>query len=261
MDLYSIKMRSSRENKHISGAEKIVYENDLDEAINLLVKRAIYHSKGKSDFIKIKVESINENEIEYLEPLEVTTVKVKDCIEGMEAVKIFLRRLGVQEEKLEKIITMLKENGSMRGAIILDVNTLERLEPDKNRGIRATYMDFEGGKINYLTKDLKSNAHFIEALALATKVSNAPHIIGEICYSDDPNYTAGYIASKEYGYIRFPHLKELGDNKGGRIFLYDSTKENIEETIDYIEKSKIIIRDKIVIKEDLDYDLIRRGIC
>ena len=196
MGVYSIKMRASKDNKHISGAEKIVEENDLNEAINLLVKRAVSHSKGKSDFINIKIESINEKELEYLDPLEVTTVKVKDHVEGMEAVNIFLKKLGIQEDKSEKIIDILKKNGDMRGAIILDINTLERLEPDKNRGIRATYMDFEGAKINHLTKELKSNAHFMEALALATKVSNAPHIIGEICYSDDPNYTAGYIASK-----------------------------------------------------------------
>lgn len=257
MGLYSIKMRASKEGYHISGAENIVDESDLDQAVNLLVKRAIFHSKGKSDFINIKIESVSENELEYLDPLEVTTVKVKEHVEGMKAVQVFLRRLGIKEEKSETIITMLKENSNMRGAILLDINTLERLEDDKNRGIRATYMDFEGVKINHLTKDLECNSHFIEALALATKVSNAPHIIGEICYSDDPNYTAGYVASKEYGYIRFTHLKELGDYRGGRIFLYDSTKENVQETIDYIEKAKVIIRDKIVIKEELSYDLLR----
>lgn len=40
-----------------------------------------------------------------------------------------------------KIVGKLKETYNMRGAMLLDVDTLDRLEPDKERGIRATYMD------------------------------------------------------------------------------------------------------------------------
>lgn len=253
-------MRAAKDEEHISGAENIVEENDLEKAVSLLVKRALTHTKGKSDFINIKIEEIEENTLEILKPLEVTTVDVKDHIEGMECVEVILNQLGIDEEKVNKILNMFNKTFNMRGAMLLDINTLERLEYDKKRGIRATYMDFEGSKLNHLAKDTKHNAHFIEALALATKVANAPNIIGEICYSDDPHYTAGYIASKKYGYIRFPYLKQLGDNKGGRIFLYDSSNENgnerendILKCIDYIENTKVIIRDEIKInnsKED-----------
>lgn len=253
-------MRAAKDEEHISGAENIVEENDLEKAVSLLVKRALTHTKGKSDFINIKIEEIEENTLEILKPLEVTTVDVKDHIEGMECVEVILNQLGIDEEKVNKILNMFNKTFNMRGAMLLDINTLERLEYDKQRGIRATYMDFEGSKLNHLTKDTKHNAHFIEALALATKVANAPNIIGEICYSDDPHYTAGYIASKKYGYIRFPYLKQLGDNKGGRIFLYDSSNENgnerendILKCIDYIENSKVIIRDEIKINNSKEY--------
>ena len=43
---------------------------------------------------------------------------------------------------------------------------------------------------------------------------------------------------KNMDMCRFPYLKELGDESGGRIFLYDSALENVQSCIDYIEQSK-----------------------
>lgn len=253
MGLYSIKMRSSKDDNHISGAEKIIKEQNIEEAVNLLLKRALLHSKGKSDFINIKIEEVKESELEIINPLDVTTVDVNDYIEGLDAAKFMLMRLGIDKEKSQNIINLLRDTCNMRGAILLDINSMKRLEPDKQRGIRATYMDFEDSNINHLTKETKYNVHFIESLALASKVVNCPQIIGEVCYSDDPNYTAGYVASKEYGYIRFPHLKELGNGNGGRIFLYDSTISNLQDCIDYIEKSKVVIKNNIKINKNISY--------
>lgn len=254
MGLYSVKMRSSKEDDHISGAESIIQEQDLEEAVSLLLKRALSHSKGKADFINIKVEEIKEEELEFIKPLTVTTVGVKNHIEGLEAVKFMLDKLGINEEKSHSIVDLLRTIPNMRGAILLDINTMERLEPDKQRGIRATYMDFEGSELNHLTKDTKYNSHFIEALALASKVMNCQQIIGEVCYSDDPNYTAGYVASKKYGYVRFSHLKELGDEKGGRIFLYNSSSDDLQNCIDYIENSKVVIKDDIKFEQNIPYE-------
>lgn len=253
MGLYSIKMRSSKDDEHISGAEKIIKEENIEEAVSLLLKRALLHSKGKSDFINIKVEEVKESELEAINPLNVTTVDVNNYIEGLDAAKFMLMKLGIDKEKSQNIINLLREISNMRGAILLDINTMKRLEPDKQRGIRATYMDFEDSNLNHLTKETKHNVHFIEALALASKVVNCPYIIGEICYSDDPNYTAGYVASKEYGYIRFPYLKELGDENGGRLFLYDSSISNLQDCIEYIEKSKVVIRNNIKINKNISY--------
>ncbi|MGX4598271.1 6-carboxyhexanoate--CoA ligase [Faecalimicrobium sp. JNUCC 81] len=254
-------MRSSKDDNHISGAEKIIKEENIEEAVNLLLKRALLHSKGKSDFINIKIEKVKESELETINPLDVTTVDVSNYIEGLDAAKTMLMKLGINKEKSQNIINLLRDLSNMRGAILLDINTMERLEPDKQRGIRATYMDFEDSNINHLTKETKYNVHFIEALALASKVVNCPYIIGEVCYSDDPNYTAGYVASKEYGYVRFPHLKELGNENGGRVFLYDSSISNLKNCIDYIEKSKVVIKNDIKINRNLSYKkFIQNGI-
>lgn len=253
MTLYSIKMRASKENYHISGAEKIIKEENIEEAVNLLLKRVLLHSRGKSDFINIKIEEINENELEKINPLDVTTINVDNHKEGLHAAYIMLMKLGIDDEKCKKIMNLMECTPNMRGAILLDINTMERLEPDKKRGIRATYMDFEEYNPNNLVKETKYNTHFIEALALSSKILNCPHIIGEICYSDDPNYTAGYVSSKKYGYVRFSHLKKIGDENGGRIFLYDSSNCNLDDCIDYIENKKVIIKQNIKINPSISY--------
>lgn len=255
MSLYSIKMRGSKEDNHISGAESIVEEKDLQRAVNMLIKRAMNHSKGKSDFINVKIEALKE-EIEYIEPLEVTKVEVDNPKEGFNVVKHVLKNLGIAEDKADKIIDFFKLNNNMRGAMLLDINTLKRLESDKKRGVRVTYMDFQGSKLNHLSKDTAYNAHFIEALALATKVASCPNIIGEICFSDDPNYTAGYISSKKYGYIRISQMKKLGESQGGRIFLYDSSLDEsctVKDCINYLQNKKVIIKDRVKIKSNKNY--------
>lgn len=52
-------------------------------------------------------------------------------------------------------------------AMLLNADTLERLEPDVTRGIRATFMDSADDNDNRMGKN-----HFKEALVLATKVAN-----------------------------------------------------------------------------------------
>ncbi len=88
---------------------------------------------------------------------------------------------------------------NMRGAMIIDAVSGERLEPDHERGIRASRFDWTDEALDTMTKKLAAIGltHFRthEALALATKVAHAPGIIAELCWSDDPDYTAGYVAS------------------------------------------------------------------
>ena len=47
--LYSLKMRAAQQNMHISGAENIVTEAELQAYCSRLLQRALQHSKGKPD--------------------------------------------------------------------------------------------------------------------------------------------------------------------------------------------------------------------
>lgn len=266
MNLFSVKMRASEENQgnqnHISGAEKIVREEGLHQCVNSLLKRALNHPKGDCDLINIKIEKIDKNNIIYLDPLKVSTVNVNNPKEGHEKIKDILKSLGINNG--EEILKSMKDTYSMRGAMLLDYKTMTRLETNKERGIRATNMDFEEMSIDGLIKasdvnmKLYENNHFKEALVLATKVASHPDIIAEICISDDPDYVTGYIASKKFGYIRITKLKDMGDINGGRIFLYNGELGECQNCIDYIENKKVLVKNSIINKgtglEDKGYE-------
>ena len=231
MDLYSIKMRASKNesgnNIHVSGAEKIIDKEEIKTCSQMIISRAMNHENGTPDFINLKIEKI-EDEILRLKALPITQVNVETAEDGYSEIRKQMMNIGIS--KADKIIEKIKETNQMRGAMLLDIDTLERLESDQNRGIRATYMDSDKSVFS------ADKNHFREAIILATKVANAPHIVGEICISDDINYQIGYFASKKTGYIRITKLKEIGDRFGGRIFLYNGkTKEDCEEKINFIE--------------------------
>lgn len=243
-DLYSVKMRASCEvdgvSRHISGAEKILSEKQVYSCVNSLIERGLHHDKGEADFLNIKLEKINSDDVLYLDALKVTTIDVDTYEDGLKEIDKFLSEINAPDFSLIK--PFLEETYLMRGAMLLDVNNLTRLEPDFNRGIRATYMDQERS-LNEPITNIKN--HYEEAIVLATKVVNCPGIIGEICISDDPNYVTGYVASKEVGYRRITKLKEYGSENGGRIFLFDSTKANVDDAIDFLQKKKVIVKNVV----------------
>lgn len=269
MDYYSLKMRASQISKknetalteepqeqHISGAERIVKREDVESVCQAMVRRAMNHPKGDPDKINIKIEKVSEEEIQILEALPVTRVDVDSWQEGLEKAFEFVQQsvdsatntVGYDHEAFEhlkdfrsKLPELLQETYPMRGAMLYDIRTGRRLEPDKSRGVRATYMDAVG--VNEIASG-KENCknHFNEAIVLATKVANAPGIVAELCISDDPDYVTGYVGSLELGYVRIMKLKEMGDENGGRIFLFDSSKASAEECIHFLQKKKVLVR-------------------
>ena len=262
MEYYSLKMRASQQvgegkqkhEQHISGAERIVGRDSVEAVCTAMVRRAMNHSKGDPDFINVKIEKVHENDIRVLKALPVTRIDVDTWQEGLD--KAFglvskavaecggrlLRdaRNDAHEDLIkdfaQKLPELLRATFPMRGAMLYDIATGERLEPDHERGVRATYMD----ALHSSEVDGCKN-HFNEAIVLATKVANAPGMVAEFCVSDDPNYVTGYVASKELGYVRIMKMKEMGDENGGRIFLFDSRKASAEECIEYLQKKKVLV--------------------
>ena len=235
--LYSVKMRASSGGSHVSGAEKIVPEAALRACAVALLERALRHAKGKPDFINIKCEETRPEEILHLESLPVSTLEAKNAEEGLALMEARLADLGVADP--HEVVRILREEcAGMRGAILLDADTLERLEPDRARGVRATFMD-DAQSASKPFSTLKN--HYAEAIVLATKVVNAPGVVGEICISDDPDYVTGYVASKSIGYVRITRLKELGSPNGGRVFLYRGPKDKVAETVEFLERRHVLV--------------------
>lgn len=243
MEYYSLKMRASQQvgegeqkhEQHISGAERIVGHDNVEAVCAAMVRRALTHSKGDPDFINVKIEKISEDDIQILDALPVTLIDVDTWQQGRDKAFELIGEAAVGIR--EKLPELLRETFPMRGAMLYDIATGTRLEPDHERGVRATYMD----ALHSSVVDSQKN-HFNEAIVLATKVANAPGMVAEFCISDDPNYVTGYVASKELGYVRIMKMKEMGDENGGRIFLFDSRKAKAEDCINYLQKKKVLIK-------------------
>lgn len=233
MTMYSIKMRASKNNRHISGAEKIIPAADVAKAVNTLTDRALHHALGQADFVNLKIEAVNDGELLHLPALPVTAIPAASVEESFSMMRQLLLQLKISEP--DTIIDMLRQARPMRGAVLYDVATRSRLELDQERGIRVTYMDAAQSCLD------NSKNHFREALVLATKVANTPGMLAEICISDDPDYVTGYLASSRHGYIRLSPLKTAGDCHGGRIFIFDSSKADPQAAITFLEKQKVLV--------------------
>lgn len=236
MPLYSIKMRAAKGDLHVSGAERILEQADISGAVSALTERALHHGLGRADFINVKMEEVHPEQLEYLDALPVSKRPAKTVEETYSIMRSMLCELGLAA-KADELIDLLRHNHPMRGAVLYDIATSKRLEPDQERGIRVTYMDAAGAATASSCKN-----HFREAIVLATKVVHAPGIVAELCLSDDPDYLVGYLASLKHGYVRLMPMKEMGNPHGGRVFVFDSTKAKAEDAIHYLEKQRVIVR-------------------
>ncbi len=248
--LYSVKMRSSlgsvhgKGGRHISGAERIVPEELVEETAIAMMRRARGHSRGAADFIQVKVEAVKEMEISYcpLLPLYQRDTTTKD--EGRRAAREELRRAGVSEAAVESAFEALESLAdSMRGAIVMDAVTGARLDGEGERGVRCSSMDIADAA-GY-EKDLQSRGlagdHPREAMVLASKVAYGPGTVAELCWSDDPEYVVGYVGSKAFGYGRITVMKDKGDPIGGRVF-FVAPGTDVERYKEYMENQVVLVK-------------------
>jgi len=245
---FSVRMRASKDGahenggKHISGGELISTYANLKNAVNFLLEKALTHTRGNPDFMQIQFELIKEP-ITKLLPLNSTTNEVESVDEGQIVSRSLLKKSGVPIKSIERAFQQIDEYPNLRGAILVDVWTGERIDDRHEKGVRVSRMDwltinFEKWA-NYFT--IPRSQRIKEALVLATKVNSHPATIAEVCWSDDPEYTIGYVASKNLGYQRITKLKEYGDEHGCRIFFVDG-RSDIHSYIDYLEKQPIIVQ-------------------
>lgn len=233
----------------MSGAEGIVPSERVEVAFHALVSRAL----GKAsmpDEIVLSVESLEGVPIRTLRALDVITQGVQDTLTGRAAAKAVLMKAGVSRKAAEAAIDSLSRGpgpsgNTMRGAMIVDALTGERLEPDRERGVRASRFDWIDEARTRMDQELAAagltHPRTREALALATKAAHAPGMVAELCWSDDPDYRAGYAASPALGYVRFPFLKEEGDPKGGRVYFVSREQFDRDAFLDYLQNEAVLI--------------------
>ena len=227
---------------HISGAEGLYRKSEIPEIIEQYIERALTHPRGKADKIIITIEDIKQ-EPKTLSALPVATIKNTRPVEGKKLVRQLLQSSGISKIAIDMAFELIKKGG-MRGATIITAEKGKHLEPDRGRGIRVSRLGITKTVFKELSSKLSKygiNTDTVqEALILASKVSSCKHVVAELCVSDDPNYTTGYVASKSFGYVRIPHIKNKGSKNGGRAFF---VKEgiNVRDIIEYLERRPVII--------------------
>ena len=241
--LYSIKMRGASPvdhklgGKHISGAECIAQEDSIKNEVKNLIDRALTHSRGKSDFINISIQKIDNSNIKYISPLKISNLNEDEH----KYINSLLKRLGFSEKKIKKSLETLFNLKNLKGALIISFDDLFEF---RENIVRCSNMDYDNSIKDNLNEFLHENnfkgKYLKDALCLSSKICNHENVLCEFCISDDKNYTTGYIASKKYGYVRIKGFKPQNHEYGGRI-IFIKNKDYLNETLNYLKESIVLI--------------------
>lgn len=239
--LFSVRMRAEAGPLHISGAEDICSEKEISKTLALYAERALLHSRGRPEKIHFQVDRILERPL-VIRSLPVRTLRNRGPGDAAVKIKSILGLLGVSRAAREAASRVLS-GGNLRGAALIGPDG-RRLD-NEEKGIRATSLGIAGRARKTLEKELRRKGiyHYrvVEALALASKVACAPGVIAELCVSDDPDYTTGYIASGALGYLRVPRIKKRGSRLGGRVFFLNGSKGFLRGLRAYLRQEPVVI--------------------
>ncbi len=236
---------------HISGAEGIYEDTEIFKILKAYVERAFNHSRGRPDKIVITIEGLGQKP-ENICLLPLKTIICESPLNAEQIITDMLYGLGISKKAIRNAFRVLRAKQTMRGAAIVAQKSGLRLEPDRKRGVRVSRLGIERLSERKLVKSLSrmglDSTTVKEALILASKVASQPDIVAEVCISDDPDYTTGYVASRDIGYIRIPNIKRHGEMNGGRVFFVREGAD-INKVIDYLQIKPIIAVFKNCFKE------------
>jgi len=206
---------------HISGAEGIFYDSEITKISAEFIKRALTHSRGKADRVVLTIEKITEKPVRAA-LLPVMTSECSSPAEAWALISRQMQNIGISQKALNSALKIVSSEKTMRGAALIAMRSGRRLERDRARGVRVSRLGIDRPTSIRLSRWLSSRkintATVREALILASKVASCKDVVAEICVSDDPDYTTGYIASRSLGYMRITGIKDRGGMNGGRVF-------------------------------------------
>jgi 6-carboxyhexanoate--CoA ligase len=194
-------------------------------------------------------------QVERIPCLPVRTVTASDPAAALAVTERLLEQAGVALGATAIAFDALKAGlgpgrAALRGAALLDGLTGVRRDPDSTRGVRASHLDYsaEGRLAAQQALAEQGLTHFrtIEALAVASKVMWAG-VLAEICWSDDPDYRPGYVATRAAGYVRFPAFKPPGA-VGGRVFFVRASLNGILACVERLERRSVLIEPPVTVR-------------
>jgi 6-carboxyhexanoate--CoA ligase len=223
-EMFNLRMRATADGRHLGGAERLVSAEEWMTAAAEMSHRAMTYA-GVVD-VQMTTDLIAAEMIRYCVAPTVTTVAAESVPSARGAAAELLLDAGITKQSVERAFELLERGPGpgqsvMRGGVIMDAETSCRLESDPSRGARASRMDYTPScrrlLQDWLNEQGLTSHRVIEAIAVAGKALWAG-AVGELCWSDDPDYVAGYVCTPGRGYCRFNHLKPRGAEIGGRVF-------------------------------------------
>ncbi|MDA8111277.1 MAG: hypothetical protein M0T83_02365 [Nitrospiraceae bacterium] len=231
----SVRMRIHREGEHLSGAEDLVPLPEVNLVLTTFWQRLFPFvlMEGTLPLQQIvTIDPVFEKNIVRKSLLAVQTMKSGSSEETEKALPGLLRHI-LPSGRTELILEIFKNEimgSAPRNGALLATSEGKILPEGFSGGIRTTHVGCVSSLRRSLENQLdsffeKPNYRFVDALVLASKVLSSGEVLLEICASDDPRYTTGYVASPLFGYVRIPHMKRQGIRRGGRLYVIspDST--------------------------------------
>jgi 6-carboxyhexanoate--CoA ligase len=230
--------KDGQQSVHISGAEGLYKAHQVQKILSDYVLRAVSHPRGMPDTVVITVEKMRQQHLK-IPLLPLLTVQCNSPLEARKVLRTFLSHSGVSEKAMRSGMKIVTGSKAMRGASLMRAESGIRVEPDKARGVRVSRLGIEKtcekGMSRRLARQGINISTVKEAIVLASKVASCEGVLAELCVSDDPHYTTGYVASRTFGYIRIPHIKRQGSMCGGRVFFIEE-KSDVEGITEYLEQ-------------------------
>ena len=220
---------------HVSGAESLVAPGMIEQTVAGLTRRALAPSHTvEAQQVRLSLDQLD------VEPTVIPTLptELKECPNVIAAHQHFVDVLSHFVPNPAEALRILTEGPTMRGAAMIEVGTGRRVEADTLRGVRVT-------RFGDLTESapgasLAHKKHHHEAVLLASKVAAAPGVLAELCISDDPHYTRGYVCIDGV-YTTVTNVKTDGDPNGGRIILVDTARADATMTTEWLENHPVLI--------------------
>jgi 6-carboxyhexanoate--CoA ligase len=259
--MWSVRMRASRRGVHVSGAEGLFEEGEVERAVREFLKRARRHPRGEADSVSLIVERLKSRPRE-IASLDVSTLGCSSPAQARRLASRLLAAAGVSEGAVSAAFGIVRAPRVMRGAALLEAQSGLRLEADASRGVRTSRLGVARRARPSLGRKLArhgiNTATVREALTLATKAAFCDNVVAELCVSDDPDYTTGYVAARRHGYVRIPNMKKKGSRRGGRVYFVRSAA-GLEGDIRYLEKTPALVAEVGGVRGEVSLDEIIRG--
>jgi 6-carboxyhexanoate--CoA ligase len=259
--MWSVRMRASSGGEHVSGAEGLFEEAEVERAVREFLRRAGRHPRGEADYVSLSVERLRAKP-RKIASLDVSTLGCSAPALARRLASRLLDSAGVSEEAARAAFDIVSAPRVMRGAALLEARSGRRMEADRARGVRTSRLGIAKEARPALGRKLSrrgiNTPTVREALALAAKAASCKNVVAELCVSDDPGYTTGYVATRGLGYVRLPHIKKKGSRRGGRVYFMRSAA-GLEGDIRYLEKTPALVATVGGVRGEVSLDELLRG--